>query len=197
MSNQVDNTTDNQADNSTTTSQNATENLESLVGTEEGLKQVLNNPKVQEEIQKLTQSALDAFKNETLVNYVDKSKLDELEKDYKAKLETMKIDNAIENSLAGNKYKDLLITKIDRAKIVVTDLGVVGLNEQIEGLKTSYSDLFTTTVNTQTPPAPKPNEVLDDKTKLNNRLEELKKMPKTNNVMAEILKINGQLAQMN
>lgn len=65
--------------------------------------------------------------------------------DYEAKVRNLTLDSAIEKALSSAKAKhsDLLSTKIDRNKLVIGDDGkVTGLDEQLEGLKESYKDLF-------------------------------------------------------
>lgn len=69
--------------------------------------------------------------------------------DYDAKIRNLTLDGAIEKALAGAKAKhsDLLSSKIDREKLIIGEDGkVVGLDEQLSGLKESYKDLFETTI---------------------------------------------------
>lgn len=76
--------------------------------------------------------------------------------DYEAKVRNLTLDSAIEKALAGAKAKhtDLLSTKIDREKLVITDGKVTGIDEQIKGLKESYKDLFEESLGGKTPPNP-------------------------------------------
>lgn len=65
--------------------------------------------------------------------------------DYEVKVRNLTLDSAIEKALASSKAKhtDLLSTKIDREKLVISEDGKVsGLDEQVKGLKESYKDLF-------------------------------------------------------
>lgn len=77
--------------------------------------------------------------------------------DYEAKVRNLTLDSAIEKALASSKAKhtDLLSTKIDREKLVISEDGKVsGLDEQIKGLKESYKDLFEESLGGKTPPNP-------------------------------------------
>lgn len=74
--------------------------------------------------------------------------------DFAKALKDTKIDAAIEKALRDSnaKHGDLLAGKIDRSKILINDdNNVIGLSEQIETLKTSYKDLFSTTLAGTTP----------------------------------------------
>ena len=65
--------------------------------------------------------------------------------DYEAKVRNLTLDSAIEKALANAKAKhtDLLSTKIDRDKLVISEDGkVTGIDEQLKGLKDNYKDLF-------------------------------------------------------
>ena len=64
--------------------------------------------------------------------------------EYEAKLKDITLNTAIEKALTANqaKYTDLLVTKIDKSKLVLDGEKVVGLDEQITGLKESFKDLF-------------------------------------------------------
>jgi len=64
--------------------------------------------------------------------------------EYEAKIKDMTLNTHIEQALSKHnaKFTDLLINKIDKSKILINDNTVIGLDEQIEGLKTTYKDLF-------------------------------------------------------
>ena len=65
--------------------------------------------------------------------------------EYEAKVRNLTLDGAIEKALSGAKAKhvDLLSTKIDREKLIISEDGKVsGLDEQLTGLKETYKDLF-------------------------------------------------------
>ncbi|AOR24307.1 phage scaffolding protein [Clostridium taeniosporum] len=71
--------------------------------------------------------------------------IETLKKDSEAKIRNITLDGAIEKALIKSKAKhtDLLATKIDREKLVISEDGKVsGLDEQLKGLKESYKDLF-------------------------------------------------------
>lgn len=66
----------------------------------------------------------------------------QLKKDHEREITGIKIDSAINKALAESKTKhpDLLAGKIDREKLQVADDGsITGLNEQMKGLKETYS----------------------------------------------------------
>lgn len=69
-----------------------------------------------------------------------------LKEEYEGKIRDIKISGAIEKALTGAKAKhtDLLIDKFDREKIKVDKDGkITGIEEQLNGFKESYTDLFT------------------------------------------------------
>lgn len=77
--------------------------------------------------------------------------------DYEAKVRNLTLDSAIEKALAGAKAKhsDLLSTKIDREKLLISEDGKVsGLDEQLKGLKETYKDLFEEKISGSTPANP-------------------------------------------
>lgn len=77
--------------------------------------------------------------------------------DYEAKVRNLTLDSAIEKALAGAKAKhsDLLSTKIDREKLLISEDGKVsGLDEQLKGLKETYKDLFEEKISGPTPANP-------------------------------------------
>lgn len=77
--------------------------------------------------------------------------------DYEAKVRNLTLDGAIEKALAGAKAKhtDLLSTKIDREKLLISEDGKVsGLDEQLKGLKETYKDLFEEKISGSTPANP-------------------------------------------
>lgn len=66
----------------------------------------------------------------------------QLKADHEKEIKGMKIDAAINKALADNnaKHAELLAGKIDREKLIVSDDGTVsGLDEQMKGLKESYT----------------------------------------------------------
>lgn len=65
--------------------------------------------------------------------------------EYQTKINDLSVSAAIERSLvaASAKFPDLLISKIDKAKIELLQDGTVkGLEDQLKTLKESYKDLF-------------------------------------------------------
>jgi len=100
--------------------------------------------------------------------------------DYEAKVRNLTLDSAIEKTLTGAKAKhtDLLSTKIDREKLVVSEDGkVTGLDEQLKGLKETYKDLFEEKISGATPANP------ESGSKGNNTYEAL--MANADNMSAE------------
>lgn len=90
--------------------------------------------------------------------------------DYEAKVRNLTLDSAIEKALAGAKAKhsDLLFTKIDREKLLISEDGkVTGLDEQLKGLKDTYKDLFEEKISGATPANP------ESGSKVNNTYEAL------------------------
>lgn len=74
--------------------------------------------------------------------------------DFEKKMNDLVINGAIEKALLGSKAKhsDLLTGKIDREKLIIGDGGkVIGIDEQISGLKESYKDLFEPQLTGKTP----------------------------------------------
>lgn len=135
--------------------------LDKVVETEEGLSNILKHSKVSAELDRRNSKSFEKFKSETLANYVEKSKLDEIENTYKTQLNETKIGVEIERALIGAKYPDLIASKIDKTTIKITENGVEGINEQIATLKEKYADLFEITPKGKvTPPAPGTNEVV-------------------------------------
>lgn len=77
--------------------------------------------------------------------------------DYEAKVRNLTLDSAIEKALTSSKAKhsDLLSTKIDREKLLISEDGkVTGLDEQLKGLKETYKDLFEEKISGPTPANP-------------------------------------------
>ena len=65
--------------------------------------------------------------------------------EYEAKIRNLTLNGAIEKALSEAKAKhvDLLATKIDREKLILSEDGKIsGLDEQLTGLKETYKDLF-------------------------------------------------------
>lgn len=80
-----------------------------------------------------------------------------LKNEYEGKIRDMKINGAIEKALSGAKAKhtDLLIDKFNREKIKIDEKGnISGIDEQLNGFKESYKDLFTVDVQGQNPNNP-------------------------------------------
>lgn len=74
--------------------------------------------------------------------------------DFDKQMKDITINTAIEKALLGSKAKhsDLLTGKIDREKLIIGDDGkVIGIDEQISGLKETYKDLFESQVSGRTP----------------------------------------------
>lgn len=100
--------------------------------------------------------------------------------DYDTKVRNLTLDSAIEKALTGAKAKhtDLLSTKIDREKLLISEDGKVsGLDEQLKGLKETYKDLFEEKISGATPANP------EGGTKGNNTYEAL--MANADNMSAE------------
>lgn len=77
--------------------------------------------------------------------------------DYDTKVRNLTLDGVIEKALTGAKAKhtDLLSTKIDREKLLISEDGKVsGLDEQLKGLKETYKDLFEEKISGPTPANP-------------------------------------------
>ncbi|EJO5347305.1 phage scaffolding protein [Clostridium botulinum] len=90
--------------------------------------------------------------------------------DYEAKVRNLTLDSAIEKALSGAKAKhsDLLSTKIDKEKLLISEDGkVTGLDEQLKGLKDTYKDLFQEKISGATPANP------ESGSKVNNTYEAL------------------------
>lgn len=136
-------------------------NLDKVVETEEGLANVLKNPKIASELDRRNSVSFENFRNKTLVNYVPKEKLTEIETSYQSQLNETKIGVEIEKALIGTKYPDLIASKIDKAALKLGENGVEGLTEQLTTLKEKYGDLFNVEPTPKkTPPAPNGNEVV-------------------------------------
>ena len=73
-----------------------------------------------------------------------KTKYEDTEKEYSAKLEEIKFTHDLESSLRGYNPHDIkdIIPFIDREKLKRTDDGITGLKEQVEELQKSKSYLF-------------------------------------------------------
>lgn len=65
---------------------------------------------------------------------------------YEAKLKDLKIETAIQARLTDAKHPELLVGKIDKAKLSLSEDGlqVFGIDEQVAALKETYKDLFAT-----------------------------------------------------
>lgn len=89
--------------------------------------------------------------NEKLQNTIKEHEttIKQMKADHEKEVKGMRIDAAITKVLTDNKAKhaDLLASKFDREKLIVSDDGKVsGLDEQMKGLKETYKDLFNTTI---------------------------------------------------
>ena len=64
--------------------------------------------------------------------------------EYETKIKDMQLSKAIESALTKNnaKFSDLLTSKIDKSKLIIDGDNVLGLDDQINGLKTNYKELF-------------------------------------------------------
>lgn len=88
-----------------------------------------------------------------------KAKIEGMEKDnkaqrekYEAEIKDLKLDSAIRAKLADTKYPDLLSSKIDKAKLTLNADGtVIGIDEQVNVLKSTYKDLFTSAISGKAP----------------------------------------------
>ncbi|WP_288867927.1 phage scaffolding protein [uncultured Parvimonas sp.] len=86
-----------------------------------------------------------------------KNQAETIKSKYESQIKDMKIDNAIANALssANVKHSDLLSSKFDRTKIEFKEDGTIsGIDEQLNGFKESYADLFTSSVSGQDPANP-------------------------------------------
>lgn len=132
-----------------------TNNWETIIETEEGLSEILKHPKISAELDRRNSKSFERFKNETLANYVEKTKLEEIELNYKNQINETKVNAEIDKVFANVKHSELLKAQIDKSGIKVTDNGVEGLEEQLASLKEKYVDLFEVTPSKKlTPPAP-------------------------------------------
>lgn len=82
-----------------------------------------------------------------------------MKKEYETKISDIKKSSLIETELMKEnvKYPDLLMPKIDKEKILISDSGVVGLKEQITNLKTTFPELFSNKTPQTPPPTPGAN----------------------------------------
>jgi len=64
--------------------------------------------------------------------------------DYETKVKDITLNTAIEKALMkeNSKFPDLLVPKFDRSKLVIDGDKVIGLDEQLAVLKSSYKELF-------------------------------------------------------
>lgn len=133
--------------------------INSIIETEEGIQEVFKNPKISAELDRRNSKSFERFKNETLANYVEKSKLEEIETNYKSQLTDTKLDLEIEKALMGVKHSDLLKGQIDRKSLSVSENGITGLDEQLNSLREKYADLFAVEQTPKkTPPSAAPNQ---------------------------------------
>lgn len=85
------------------------------------------------------------------------STIKQLKADHDKEIKGMRIDAAINKILADNnaKHADLLSGKFDCEKLTVSEDGtVLGLDEQMKGLKETYKDLFEQGITGRTPDNP-------------------------------------------
>lgn len=132
--------------------------LDKQIETEEGLANILKNPKIASELDRRNSVSFENFRTKTLANYVPKEKLEEIENGYKSQITETKIGVEIEKALIGTKYPDLIASKIDKTTLKLGENGVEGLTEQLTALKEKYGDLFNVEpALKKTPPAPGSN----------------------------------------
>lgn len=63
---------------------------------------------------------------------------------YESKLKDIMINFALQAKLIDIKYKDLLISKFDKSKLMITEDGTVaGIDDQLKSMMVQYKDLFT------------------------------------------------------
>ncbi len=63
---------------------------------------------------------------------------------YESKLKDIMINFALQAKLIDIKYKDLLISKFDKSKLIITEDGTVaGIDDQLKSMMVQYKDLFT------------------------------------------------------
>lgn len=72
--------------------------------------------------------------------------------DYDTKIKELTINTAIQAKLTDTKYADLLTGKFDKSKLTVSSDGMVlGIDEQLIGIKAAYKDLFVPVVTGKDP----------------------------------------------
>ncbi|MGL5049407.1 MAG: hypothetical protein ACRC6E_02080, partial [Fusobacteriaceae bacterium] len=84
---------------------------EEIIETEEGFNLMLKHPKISAELDRRNSKSFENFKRDTLSNYVEKSKLEEIELSYISQLNNTKIDSEIEKVLVGVKHSNLLASQ--------------------------------------------------------------------------------------
>lgn len=120
-----------------------------------------------------------------------KSQSEKIKSEYETKLKDFRISAEIEKMLIKEqaKYPELIKDKINKENLKITENGVLGLEEEIKGIKEKYTDLFgNTKVST---PSPKPNEGGT----INPKIEEYKKLINGNSPYekARAIKIKNEL----
>ncbi|MDO5027615.1 MAG: phage scaffolding protein [Tissierellia bacterium] len=78
-----------------------------------------------------------------------KNNAENIKAEYEGKIKDIKINGAIEKALTGAraKHSDLLMDKFDREKIEIDEKGnIKGIDEQLNGFKETYKDLFSVDV---------------------------------------------------
>ncbi len=114
--------------------------------------------KKNEDTQKLLNTANESLKSFEGVDIEAlKNASETLKNEYEGKIRDMQVRGAIEKALVGAKAKhtDLLIDKFDKEKIKIDkDGNITGIDEQLNGFKESYKDLFTVDVQGQNPNNP-------------------------------------------
>lgn len=75
-----------------------------------------------------------------------------MKKDYETKIRDISIKSAIQSKLIDTKYPELLETKFDKTKLLVSEDGtVLGIDEQLTAIKETYKDLFVPVVKGKEP----------------------------------------------
>lgn len=114
--------------------------------------------KKNEDTQKLLNTANESLKSFEGVDIEAlKNASETLKNEYERKIRDMQVRGAIEKALvdAKAKHTDLLIDKFDKEKIKIDKNGTItGIDEQLNGFKESYKDLFTVDVQGQNPNHP-------------------------------------------
>lgn len=93
--------------------------------------------------------------NETLQTTINEHEetIQSLKTTYEGKLKELTVNNAIQAKLNDAKYPELIVGKFDKSKLSLSEDGtqVLGIDEQLEGIKETYKDLFVPTVKGKEP----------------------------------------------